>query len=37
MPKGAFNTRRDGKLVERHSSAYIDIEPKPIIPASTSR
>ena len=25
MPKGAFNIRRDGKLVERHSSAYIDI------------
>ena len=21
MPKGAFNIRRDGKLVERHSSA----------------
>ena len=28
MPKGAFNIRRDGKLVERHSSAYIDIETK---------
>jgi len=26
MPKGAFNIRRDGKLVERHSTAYIDIE-----------
>ena len=32
MPKGAFNIRRDGKLVERHSSAYIDIEPKPANP-----
>ena len=28
MPKGAFNIRRDGKLVERHNSAYIDIETK---------
>ena len=28
MPKGAFNIRRDGKLVERHSSAYIEIETK---------
>lgn len=28
MPKGAFNIRRDGKLVERHSSANIDIETK---------
>ena len=26
MPKGAFNIRRDGELVERHSTAYIDIE-----------
>ena len=24
MPKGAFNVRKDGELVERHSSAYID-------------
>lgn len=28
MPKGAFNIRRDGELVERHSSAYIEIETK---------
>ena len=28
MPKGAFNIRKDGQLVERHSSAYIDIETK---------
>ena len=28
MPKGAFNIRRDGKLVERHNSAYIEIETK---------
>lgn len=28
MPKGAFNIRRDGQLVERHSSANIDIETK---------
>ena len=28
MPKGAFNIRRDGQLVERHSSAYIEIETK---------
>ena len=28
MPKGAFNIRKDGELVERHSSAYIDIETK---------
>ena len=28
MPKGEFNIRRDGKLVERHSSAYIEIETK---------
>ena len=28
MPKGAFNVRKDGELVERHSSAYIDIETK---------
>ncbi len=26
MPRGAFNIRKDGKLVERHSSANIDIE-----------
>ena len=26
MPKGAFNIRRDGELVERHSTAYIEIE-----------
>jgi len=26
MPKGAINIRRDGKLVERHSTAYIEIE-----------
>ncbi len=28
MPKGAFNIRKDGELVERHSSAFIDIEKK---------
>lgn len=28
MPKGAFNIRKDGELVERHSSAFIDIETK---------
>lgn len=26
MPRGAFNIRKDGQLVERHSSANIDIE-----------
>ena len=28
MPKGAFNVRKDGELVGRHSSAYIDISTK---------
>ena len=28
MPKGAFNIRRDGQLVERHNSAYIEIATK---------
>ncbi|MBQ9044016.1 MAG: SufD family Fe-S cluster assembly protein [Eggerthellaceae bacterium] len=28
MPKGAFNIRRDGELVERHNSAYIEISTK---------
>lgn len=28
MPKGAFNVRKDGKLVERHSSANIEIATK---------
>jgi Fe-S cluster assembly scaffold protein SufB len=28
MPKGAFNIRRNGKLVERHSSANIEISTK---------
>ncbi len=28
MPKGAFNIRRDGQLVERHSSANIEIATK---------
>ncbi len=28
MPKGAFNIRRDGQLVERHSSANIEISTK---------
>ena len=28
MPKGAFNIRRDGELVERHSSAFIEITTK---------
>ena len=26
MPNGAFNLRRDGELVERHSTAYVEIE-----------
>ena len=28
MPEGAFNIRRDGELVERHSSANIEISTK---------
>ena len=28
MPKGAFNIRRDGQLVERHNSAFIEISTK---------
>ena len=28
MPKGAFNIRKDGQLVERHSSANIEIVTK---------
>ncbi len=28
MPKGAFNIRKDGELVERHNSAIIDIATK---------
>ena len=32
MPKGAFNIRRDGKLVERHSSANIEISTKTDVP-----
>lgn len=32
MPKGAFNIRRDGQLVERHNSAYIEIETKSALP-----
>ena len=28
MPKGAFNIRKDGELVERHSSAHIEIATK---------
>ena len=28
MPKGAFNIRRDGQLVERHNSAYVEISTK---------
>lgn len=28
MPKGAFNIRKDGQLVERHSSAFIEISTK---------
>ncbi len=28
MPKGAFNIRKDGELVERHSSAFIEISTK---------
>ena len=32
MPNGAFNIRRDGQLVERHNTAYIDIETKTGVP-----
>ena len=32
MPKGAFNIRRDGQLVERHNSAFIEIETKTALP-----
>lgn len=32
MPKGAFNIRKDGQLVERHSSAYIEIATKTDVP-----
>ena len=32
MPKGAFNIRRDGQLVERHNSAYIEIQTKTGVP-----
>ena len=32
MPKGAFNIRRDGQLVERHNSAYIEISTKSELP-----
>ena len=28
MPKGAFNIRKNGELVERHSSANINIAAK---------
>ena len=32
MPKGAFNIRRDGELVERHNSAFIEIVTKTALP-----
>ena len=32
MPNGAFNIRRDGELVERHSSANIEIATKTDVP-----
>lgn len=32
MPKGAFNIRKDGQLVERHSSAFIEIATKTDVP-----
>ena len=32
MPKGAFNIRKDGQLVERHSSAFIEISTKTDVP-----
>ena len=32
MPSGAFNIRRNGKLVSRSSSAFIDIETKDDVP-----
>ncbi|WP_276917053.1 SufB/SufD family protein, partial [Parvibacter caecicola] len=32
MPKGAFNIRRDGQLVERHNSAFIEISTKTDVP-----
>ncbi len=32
MPNGAFNIRRDGELVERHNSAFIEISTKEDVP-----
>ncbi len=32
MPKGAFNIRRDGKLVERHNTAFVEISTKTDVP-----
>ncbi len=32
MPKGAFNIRKDGQLVERHSSAFVEISTKTDVP-----
>ena len=32
MPKGAFNIRRDGQLVERHNSAFVEISTKTDVP-----
>ena len=31
MPEGAFNIRRDGELVERNSSANIEIDRKSVV------
>ncbi len=32
MPKGAFNIRKDGKLLERHTTAFIEIATKTDVP-----
>ena len=32
MPNGAFNIRKDGQLLERHSTAYIEIATKTDVP-----
>ncbi len=32
MPKGAFNIRKDGQLLERHETAYIEIATKTDVP-----
>ncbi len=32
MPKGAFNIRRDGQLLERHNTAFVEISTKTDVP-----